>query len=137
MEQKASSIWKAFMVRRSIEHHLLQSLPVKGKADLDHCPDLISISKGIDTLREELQRTTIDDKAQPVRGQREELHWRKRHLESEEIIKWQQIQLRKDASETTDEAPLVAEQYGCVLPSWTENAKIRLSAPLSLAPVSR
>ena len=94
----------------SLHHHPqpLQSLPTKVEADLDSYSDFISINKEIDMLGEKLRRITTDDEAQPVRVRREELYWRKRQLVSEELSKWQQIQRRKIASDTEDEAPRVA-----------------------------
>lgn len=94
----------------SLHYHpqLLQSLPAKVEADLDNCSDFISINKEIEVLGEKLRGITTEDEAQPARARREELYWRKRQIVSEELSKWQQIQPRKIASDTEDEAPQVA-----------------------------
>jgi len=109
----------------SLHHHpqLLQSLPVKVEANLDNCADFVSINKEIEILGEKLRGITLEDEAQPARARREELYWRKRQLVSEELSKWQQIQPRKIASNTEDEAPQVAN-----LPSYFNRIR-RLDPP--------
>lgn len=94
----------------SLHHHpqLLQSLPAKVEADLDNCADFVFINKEIETLGEKLRGITVEEEGQRARARREELYWRKRQLVSEELSKWQQIQPRKIASNTEDEAPQVA-----------------------------
>ena len=59
-------------------------------------------------LGEKLRGIKTEDEAQPARARREELYWRKRQLVAEELSKWQQIQPRKIASDTVNEAPQVA-----------------------------
>lgn len=51
-----------------LHHHpqLLQSLPAKVEADLDNCPDFISVSKEIEMLGEKLRGITTEDEAQPA-----------------------------------------------------------------------
>ena len=109
----------------SLHHHpqLLQSLPAKVEANLDDCADFVSINKEIEMLGEKLRGITLEDEAQPARARREELYWRKRQLVSEELSKWQQIQPRKIASNTEDEAPQVAS-----LPSYFNQIR-RLDPP--------
>lgn len=109
----------------SLHHHpqLLQSLPAKVEANLDNCADFVSINKEIEILGEKLRGITLEDEAQPARARREELYWRKRQLVSEELSKWQQIQPRKIASNTEDEAPQVAN-----LPSYFNRIR-RLDPP--------
>ncbi len=109
----------------SLHHHpqLLQSLPAKVEANLDNCADFVFINKEIEMLGEKLRGITLEDEAQPARARREELYWRKRQLVSEELSRWQQIQPRKIASNTEDEAPQVAS-----LPSYFNRVR-RLEPP--------
>lgn len=109
----------------SLHHHpqLLQSLPAKVEANLDNCAEFVSINKEIEILGEKLRGIMVEDEAQPARARREELYWRKRQLVSEELSKWQQIQPRKIASTTEDEAPQVAS-----LPSYFNRIR-RLDPP--------
>ena len=99
----------------SLHHHpqLLQSLPAKVEANLESCADFVFINNEIEILGEKLRWITEEDEAQSARARREELYWRKRQLVSEELNKWQQIQPRKIASNTEDEAPQVASLPSC------------------------
>ena len=69
-------------------------------------------------LEEKLRYITAEDEAQSARARREELYWRKRHFVPKELNKWQQIQPRKMASKTEDEAPQVAR-----LPSYFDRIR--------------
>ncbi|MCJ1384090.1 hypothetical protein MMC17_007206, partial [Xylographa soralifera] len=102
---------------------MLQSLPAKVEADLEIRADFIAISQEIDALKDKLKQVPVNDESQLDRAKREELYWRKRQLVSEELNKWQQIQLRKITLNIKNKAPQVAN-----LPSYFNRIR-RLDPP--------
>jgi len=93
------------------------------KANLNNCVDFVFINKKIKILGKKLRSITLEDEAQLARARREKLYWRKRQLVFEKLSKWQQIQSRKIASNTKNEASQVAS-----LPSYFNRIR-RLNSP--------
>lgn len=94
----------------SLHHHpqMLQSLPAKVEADLEASADFIAINKELESLKENLRSSSLEEECQPDRARRVELYERKRQLVSKELSKWQKIQPRKITSEPASEASTVA-----------------------------
>ncbi|KAI9774214.1 MAG: hypothetical protein M1839_001760 [Geoglossum umbratile] len=79
----------------SLHHHhpqLLQSLPAKLQADLEHRPGFVALNTEIESLSAKATVATTDDERKQARDRRNELYWQRRQLVVAELRKCQKNQ---------------------------------------------